>query len=86
MHLNPIVAKSNEDIQAIVASMRSRGVYQMPIVDPQGIAWEHFHTLDNAPVFGEGSQQSPSSRASVCCGAQGKGADVPAKPAGSACC
>ncbi|TAM49499.1 MAG: glyoxalase/bleomycin resistance/dioxygenase family protein [Paraburkholderia sp.] len=56
------------------------------IVDPQGIAWEHFHTLDNAPVFGEGSQQSPSSRASVCCGAQGKGADVPAKPAGSACC
>ncbi|MBU6486791.1 MAG: glyoxalase/bleomycin resistance/dioxygenase family protein [Burkholderiales bacterium] len=56
------------------------------IVDPQGIAWEHFHTLDNAPVFGEGSQQSPSSRASVCCGSQGKRADVPAKPAGSACC
>lgn len=37
MHLNPIVARSSEDIQAIVASMRSRGVYQMPIVDPQGI-------------------------------------------------
>jgi len=56
------------------------------IVDPQGIAWEHFHTLDNAPVYGEGGQQSPSPRASACCGSQGKGADAPAKPAGSAGC
>ena len=23
------------------------------IADPQGIAWEHFHTLDNIPVFSE---------------------------------
>jgi dTDP-glucose pyrophosphorylase len=37
MHVNPIVAKSDEDMPAIIASMRSRGVYQMPIVDPQGV-------------------------------------------------
>lgn len=24
------------------------------ITDPQGIAWEHFHTLGNIPVFNEG--------------------------------
>lgn len=23
------------------------------VTDPQGIAWEHFHTLGNIPVFGE---------------------------------
>ncbi len=23
------------------------------VTDPQGIAWEHFHTLDNIPVFSE---------------------------------
>ena len=24
------------------------------VTDPQGIAWEHFHTLGNIPVFSEG--------------------------------
>ncbi|EAQ36392.1 nucleoside-diphosphate-sugar pyrophosphorylase [Nitrobacter sp. Nb-311A] len=37
MHVNPTVAKSDEDIPAIIASMRSRGVYQMPILDHEGI-------------------------------------------------
>jgi hypothetical protein len=23
------------------------------ITDPQGVAWEHFHTLENIPVFNE---------------------------------
>ena len=26
------------------------------ITDPQGIAWEHFQTLGNVPVFSEGSE------------------------------
>lgn len=56
------------------------------VVDPQGIAWEHFHTLDNAPVFGDSGQQAPSSRASACCGSPAKAADACVKPAGSACC
>ena len=25
------------------------------ITDPQGVPWEHFHTLANIPVFGEGA-------------------------------
>jgi len=33
------------------------------ITDPQGIAWEHFHTLENIPVFNEAS---PSAGAACC--------------------
>jgi catechol 2,3-dioxygenase-like lactoylglutathione lyase family enzyme len=44
------------------------------VTDPQGIAWEHFHTLDNIPVFRE-APAAPS--ASACC--------APA-PAAQACC
>jgi hypothetical protein len=29
------------------------------VTDPQGIAWEHFHTLGNIPVFSESSAQRP---------------------------
>ncbi len=28
------------------------------ITDPQGIAWEHFHTLDNIPVFSEAKSEA----------------------------
>jgi len=56
------------------------------IVDPQGIAWEHFHTLDNAAVYGESRQEVPSSGATSCCAPSGKPVGIPVKPAGSACC
>ncbi|SAK45233.1 ArsI/CadI family heavy metal resistance metalloenzyme [Caballeronia ptereochthonis] len=58
------------------------------IVDPQGIAWEHFHTLDSALVYGESRQESPSTAASAsaCCAPRGKPVGVPVKPVGSACC
>ena len=47
------------------------------ITDPQGIAWEHFHSLENIPVFNEAAQ-APA-RAHACC--------APAAPAAaSACC
>jgi len=45
------------------------------ITDPQGVAWEHFHTLGDIPVFNEASQ--PASGAACC---------TPAKPATAACC
>ena len=35
------------------------------VTDPQGIAWEHFHTLDDIPVFSEagaGAQVPPAAR------------------------
>jgi hypothetical protein len=35
------------------------------IVDPGGVAWEHFHTLGNIPVFNERETDSPGS--SACC-------------------
>ena len=28
------------------------------VTDPQGIAWEHFHTLDNIPTFGVSSRET----------------------------
>ncbi len=33
------------------------------VTDPQGIAWEHFHTLDNIPVF----REAPSTQTAACC-------------------
>lgn len=38
------------------------------ITDPQGLAWEHFHSLGSIPVYGE-SREEPSRKTSVgaCC-------------------
>ena len=46
------------------------------ITDPQGVAWEHFHTLGNIPVFNEAAAPA----ATACC------APAPAAPSASACC
>jgi lactoylglutathione lyase len=46
------------------------------VTDPQGIAWEHFHTLGNIPVFNEA--ESTGSSASACC--------TPAVATEAACC
>jgi lactoylglutathione lyase len=45
------------------------------VTDPQGIAWEHFHTLSNIPVFNEVAV--PAASGSACC------APVPAEAAAS---
>jgi hypothetical protein len=34
------------------------------VQDPQGIAWETFHTLNSAPVFGE---QAEPATGNACC-------------------
>jgi hypothetical protein len=37
-------------------------------IDPQGIAWESFHTLDSVPVFGEDSRsKAPRDAKAACC-------------------
>ena len=57
------------------------------ITDPQGIAWEHFRTLENIPTFGEA--QRAAEPAAACCGsaaARGKPVPVPVGAAGSSCC
>lgn len=54
------------------------------ITDPEGIAWEHFHTLENIPVFGEGSGKDAS--ASACCGPSGEATPTAASTDTAACC
>jgi lactoylglutathione lyase len=51
------------------------------VTDPQGIAWEHFHTLSNIPVFSEGQKADASS---ACCIAAA--AAAPAAAEATACC
>ena len=52
------------------------------VTDPQGVAWEHFHTLGSIPVFNE-----PSAQGSACCApvARGKPVAVPIRSGGSCC-
>lgn len=62
------------------------------ITDPQGIAWEHFQTLDSIPVFREEAVAIKSATApeaaDACCAPktpQGKAIGIPVKSA-SPCC
>ncbi len=61
------------------------------ITDPQGIAWEHFHTLAQIPVFREAAPAAGSAAAmsapdagAPCCPAGSCG--TPAAPRQSSCC
>lgn len=44
------------------------------VMDPQGIAWERFQTLQNVPAFSESKETGPSAAAQVaaCCLPRGK--------------
>jgi Glyoxalase/Bleomycin resistance protein/Dioxygenase superfamily len=56
------------------------------VTDPQGIAWEHFHTLEDIAVFSE--TVKAASGASACCAARtpsGKPIGIPVKQASSCC-
>ena len=53
------------------------------VTDPQGIAWEHFHTLDNIPVFNEAATQSQG-EPSACCATPASREKVAGTP--SSCC
>jgi catechol 2,3-dioxygenase-like lactoylglutathione lyase family enzyme len=57
------------------------------ITDPQGIAWEHFHTLENIPMF---SEAAPGDAAQAACCAtpapRGKPVGIAVKAAPSSCC
>ena len=56
------------------------------VTDPQGVAWEHFHTLDNIPVF---SEKAPAATVDAACCATpaplGKPVAIPVKSASSCC-
>lgn len=56
------------------------------VTDPQGIAWEHFHTLGSIPVFSEGAKNA--TEAATCCVtpvSRSKPTSVPVKQASSCC-
>ena len=36
-------------------------------LDPQGIAWESFHTLDSVPVYGEDTRPKAGKAKAACC-------------------
>ena len=58
------------------------------VTDPQGIAWEHFHTLDSIPTFSKAAAAKESDDAPSCCGTSaplGKPVGTPVEQA-SACC
>ena len=48
------------------------------VTDPQGIAWEHFHTLGNIPLFNEAVEQARTK--SACCAPVVKDTDASATP------
>ncbi len=55
------------------------------VTDPQGVAWEHFHTLDSIPVISE--KQTTPAEAAACCAAKPGGKPVAIAVAGAkACC
>ena len=56
------------------------------VTDPQGIAWEHYHTLSSIPVFSEKTDAANGD--SACCAAsapRGQPVSIAVKPA-SPCC
>jgi catechol 2,3-dioxygenase-like lactoylglutathione lyase family enzyme len=62
------------------------------VTDPQGIAWEHFHTLAGIPVFSEAAPRDAASApaaadAAACCAPapRGKPIGIPVKPQSSCC-
>jgi lactoylglutathione lyase len=57
------------------------------VTDPQGIAWEQFHTLDSIPVFSEPAPQAAGKAGACCAPAAPRGTPVaiPFKSATSCC-
>lgn len=55
------------------------------VTDPQGIAWETFHTLESVPVYGEDTVPTRQ-KASACCAPAAKPITIPVRAAGDKCC
>ena len=36
-------------------------------LDPQGVAWESFHTLDSTPTYGQDTRKLPERPGTACC-------------------
>ena len=56
------------------------------VTDPTGIAWEHFHTLESIPVFGQAALAA--AKAGACCATPAQRVEpigIAVKPASSCC-
>jgi lactoylglutathione lyase len=59
------------------------------LTDPQGIAWEQFHTLDSIPVFSEATPKGQEQASACCAGSAPKGRPIGIPVTGSSsasCC
>lgn len=56
------------------------------VTDPQGIAWEHFQTLSDIPVFSQRAEVAPAATAPRACCPPDRLADRPAASKSKACC
>ena len=59
------------------------------VTDPQGIAWEHFHTLADVPVFSEAPKAGSATAAACCAPAAATSRGTPVSvgvKAASSCC
>ena len=54
------------------------------VTDPQGIAWEHFHTLDSIPVFSETAKTASDAACCATPAPRGKPVGIPVTQA--SCC
>ncbi len=55
------------------------------ITDPQGVAWEHFHTLNDIPTFSEAKAEAQTPSA-CCAGDAPRGKPVGVAVKSSSCC
>jgi lactoylglutathione lyase len=59
------------------------------ITDPQGVAWEHFHTLADVPVFREGPSKAAAAdpaQPAACCTPTTRGKPVGVAVKAGGCC
>ena len=58
------------------------------LTDPDGVAWEQFHTLATIPSFSETQEADAPPQAACCVAAapRGKAIDIPVAAAKSSCC
>ena len=55
------------------------------VTDPQGVAWEHFHTLGDIPVFSEAKPAAAEPAACCTPAPRGKPIAIPVKSSNSCC-
>jgi hypothetical protein len=56
------------------------------VTDPQGIAWEHFHTLANIPVFSEKAKPADATNSACCVTPTGPGRAIDIAVKQASCC